>query len=214
MLLAALADLVLPVSCLGCGAGGSVICAACADQGAPRWVSQHPPTVSAGEYDGLLRAALLGYKERGRRDLTRPLASYLADSIGQFLGDGIAPALVPVPSSRRAVRSRGGAHLLPLARFAARRNRLRVVQPLTLTRSVRDSAGLSGIDREANLAEAMTAARPVERRQTALIVDDIVTTGVTLREAERALIAAGWSVLGAATIAATPRRRAVQIPSE
>jgi predicted amidophosphoribosyltransferase len=214
MLLGALVDLVLPVSCLGCGVGGTAICTSCADRGAPIWVSQHPPTVAAGEYDGLLRAALLGYKERGRRDLTRPLAEYLAGSVAEFVREGAAPALVPVPSSRRAARARGGEHLLPLTRFAARRHRLRMVQPLKLTRAVRDSAGLSSPDREANLAEAMTAVRPFERRQSAVIVDDIVTTGATLREAERALLLAGWTVLGAATIAATPRRRAIQIPSE
>jgi orotate phosphoribosyltransferase len=37
-------------------------------------------------------------------------------------------------------------------------------------------------------------------------VDDIVTTGATLREATRALTSAGWPVIGCAVIAATQRR--------
>jgi orotate phosphoribosyltransferase len=38
-----------------------------------------------------------------------------------------------------------------------------------------------------------------------VIVDDIVTTGTTVREAARALSEAGWQVSGAAVVVATPR---------
>jgi adenine/guanine phosphoribosyltransferase-like PRPP-binding protein len=37
-----------------------------------------------------------------------------------------------------------------------------------------------------------------------IVLDDVVTTGATLGEAERALTAAGARVLGAATVASTP----------
>jgi orotate phosphoribosyltransferase len=38
-----------------------------------------------------------------------------------------------------------------------------------------------------------------------VIIDDIVTTGTTVREAARALTDAGWHVSGAAVVVATPR---------
>lgn len=79
--------------------------------------------------------------------------------------------------------------------------------PLALTRTGQDSAGLSQRERAANLTEAMTATPPPHPGTAAVIVDDIVTTGATLREAARALDAAGWSVRGAAVVAATERRR-------
>jgi predicted amidophosphoribosyltransferase len=93
-----------------------------------------------------------------------------------------------------------------LARRTAVRTGLRVApNALALTRSPQDSAGLGIAERAANLAHAMVARSPAVRAG-AVVVDDIVTTGATLGEASRALAAAGWPVIGAAVVAATPRR--------
>jgi predicted amidophosphoribosyltransferase len=60
-------------------------------------------------------------------------------------------------------------------------------------------------DRAANLDHAMAAGR-APAGWHALIVDDVATTGATVREAARALTAGGWPLVGAATVAGTPRR--------
>jgi predicted amidophosphoribosyltransferase len=157
-----------------------------------------------------VRAALLAYKERGRRDLVAPLADLLATSVFGVLDQQRAPPgrvlLVPVPSVRSAAAVRGGDHVARLARRTAVRTGLRVApDALALTRSPQDSAGLGIAERAANLAHAMVARSPAVRAG-AVVVDDIVTTGATLGEAARALAAAGWPVIGAAVVAATPRR--------
>jgi orotate phosphoribosyltransferase len=57
-------------------------------------------------------------------------------------------------------------------------------------------------------------ARPVPdslRGRPVVLFDDIVTTGATVREGARALREQGWSVHGAATIAATPLRNAARL---
>jgi predicted amidophosphoribosyltransferase len=201
-LAAALADLVLPRCCVGCGRPGPSLCQRCGPQDRVRLDVAGLSLVAAGAYSGPLRAALIAYKERGRRDLAGPLGELLARSVA------LCPSavLVPVPCAARAARARGGDHVLRLARVAARSSAGRVVTPLRLARSVQDSAGLGLCDRAANLSGAMAATAPPDPGAGAVVVDDIVTTGATLREAARALDAAGWTVRGAAVVAATERR--------
>ena len=165
---------------------------------------------AAASYDGAIRAALLAYKERGRRDLAGPLAELLARSVCAALAAGRSPPeavlLVPVPSARSVAAARGGDHVLRMARRVAARCGVRVApDALVLTRAVCDSAGLDLQTRKVNMGGAMAARQPHSER-AALIIDDIVTTGATVREARRALQSAGWPVLGAAVVAATPRR--------
>jgi predicted amidophosphoribosyltransferase len=195
-----LADLVLPRRCVACGRAGIALCRVCRPPGPARTVSLESavPVVAAGDYDGALRTALLAYKERGRRDLARPLGKLLGAAAA-----GLPEALlVPVPSTAAAARARGGSHVLRLARSAGR-----PVRPvLRVVGAVRDSAGLGVAARASNMQGAMSAIPPARPGQRVVVVDDIVTTGATLAEAVRALRAAGWQVAGAAVVAATVRR--------
>jgi predicted amidophosphoribosyltransferase len=168
------------------------------------------PVHAASDFRGAVRAAVISYKERARADLRRPLAALLGAAVCALLTDA-APgrvALVPVPSSRHAVRRRGEDVIRRLAHTAARRGGgagipAYVAPALRLARPVRDSAGLTLAERAENLAGAMTAAAPGGAPR-AVIVDDVCTTGATVAEAARALNRAGWHVLGAAVVAATP----------
>lgn len=204
--LCAAADLVIPRHCIACGRAGRTLCSSCAPAGRIRIEAGGLSVVAAAAYDGATRAALIAYKERARRDLAGPLGELLARAVSC----GSAGVLVPVPSAARVARSRGGDHVLRLARvaarIAARNGERRVVTPLRLMRSVQDSAGLGARERAANLRGAMTAMPAPQPGTSVIIVDDIVTTGATMREAARALEGAGWSVIGAAVVAATARR--------
>lgn len=213
-LLLDLVDLVLPRECAGCGEPAALLCPACAaaltadplglttpDPCPPGF----PTTVAAAAYAGPVRPVLLAHKERGRLRLVEPLGALLAEAVRGLRGVGDA-VLVPVPSSRKAVRQRGHDHALRLAQEAARRTGCQAVPLLRPTRRVADQSGLGTRARAANLSGALGAQAPLQGMRV-IVVDDVVTTGATLVEAARALRAAGGDVRGAAVVAATQKHR-------
>lgn len=230
-----LVDLVTGSACPGCGAAGHLVCPPCLAGLTGRAEEVRPtpcppglaPCWSAGEYDGLLREMVLGHKERHQFGLRRPLGHLLGDAVHGLATATAAPAplvLVPVPSRPSTVRSRGHDPTLAMVRQAARAlrrgGREAGVARLLRVGRVLDQSGLDSAQRAANLSGSMTCpSAPVARlaarhdRAWLVVCDDVLTTGATAREAQRALEACGLGVLGIATVAATRRRaeRASQV---
>lgn len=231
-LFAALADLVLPASCVGCGAAGGSLCRPCAAQvwSGPEVVAPvgSLTCVAAGPYEGVLREAILHYKERGRRGLAGVLGATLGRAVEAGWPDpgGGPVVLVPVPGTAKSIRARQGDHMLRLAQGARRYLRahgyaVAVVRPLR-ARAKPDSAGLDR-DQRAAVARHAFALRPGWARRSAVLgrladqgavvlVDDVLTTGATLTAVAGVLSRAGVMVTFAATLAATQLRTATGGP--
>ncbi|MGY1813460.1 ComF family protein [Blastococcus sp. SYSU D00820] len=229
-LVLALADLVLPRTCAGCGLPGARLCRACARLlAAPHVASPRrfppgfPPTAAAAVYAGPVRPVVNAFKEHGRAELAGPLGAALALAVTAVRAAVPPPrhrapvVLVPLPSTRAALRARGRDHVAELARAAVAELRAAGV-PATAARLLRrrgrvqDSAGLSTAQRRANLAGTFALAdrRPrVPPGALLVVVDDVVTSGATLTEAAAVLSATrrdGDTPVLAAVLAATPRR--------
>ncbi|MDO9378612.1 MAG: ComF family protein [Nocardioidaceae bacterium] len=210
-LIHAATDLVLGTACVGCDRPGPAVCEACAAGlvPRPRTVRDGPPPVAAaGDYAGVLREAVVGYKEHGVLVLRDPLARCLAAAVVHVCRDDRPLALVPVPSRRSAVRERGHDALADLARRTARRLRevgvdARAAPVLRQRSGVRDQAGLARAERLHNLDHALVARRAPPPGRAVVVVDDVVTSGASAAAAVAALAARDVRAAAVAVVAAT-----------
>lgn len=226
-------DLFLGSRCAGCGVPGRILCPPCraALPGAagPTWPTPVPEGLvqpwSTAPYEGAVRALVVGHKDRGQLGHRRVLGRLLAFAVEAAVGN-LDPAdpvlLVPVPSRPGESRRRGYDPATAIARAAAAelgRRDVRVARLLVSRGGVADQAGLGLAERIANVSGSMScpshAVRRLRRRGPdrahVVLCDDVITSGATAREAQRALEAAGVPPLAVATIAATVRRRAPQV---
>jgi ComF family protein len=122
-----------------------------------------------------------------------------AEALGRLLADAvgtayvsIAPpvAIVPVPLAWRRLVARGHNQSTLIARASARRMRLPILH--SLCRRVRHTPPQAGLSRSArlrNLARAFEVRSPAPR--SVAVVDDVMTTGTTVRALARVLRAHG-----------------------
>ena len=219
-------DLVHGGGCVGCTTPGRSLCRDCRRdlpvRGIPVRPTPCPDGLAAcfagGEYDGLLRAMILAHKEHGTFSLAKPLGHVLAAAAQDSLVTNAVTVLVPVPSRPGVVRARGHDPVLRIAREAARqlggnKPHVRVDEILEQRGEVHDQAGLTAGERSANLSGSMAvraAARAALARSglrlSLVLCDDVLTTGATAREAQRALEDSGLRVRAVATVAATRKR--------
>ncbi len=190
--------------CLCCGrffegAGGPHLCRRCLDR--PPDFSIHR---SCGRYDGALKDIILVFKYRHMAGLGRPLAAFAERVLGndEALWEGV-DAIIPVPLHPRRERERGFNQSAVLAKRLAGAKGLRAASGwLVRTKNVPPQATLESAARETNVRGAFAVRRPAKvRGRTVLLVDDVFTTGATLRECSRALKAAGAREVRALTLA-------------
>ncbi len=166
--------------------------------------------VRLAPFDGVVRDLVHHAKFRGRWEL----ATWLGHRLGQtasakaLLGDPDV-TIVPVPlhPHRRALRGYDQAQLIALA--AGKACGVRVIEALTRVRSTAPQTALTSVAaRRTNVRDAFKICPGIcTTGQTVVLMDDVMTTGATLRAAARVMESASAARISALVVGvADPRR--------
>ncbi len=159
---------------------------------------------TAAYYEEPLRGAIHALKYGGRTELAPPLARYLVAGLLRPEWAAlllVLDAVVPVPLHASRLLERGYNQSALLAEPLAAHFGLPLEAGwIERCRATRPQVGLNAAQRSANVAQSF-AARPAVRGRTLLLVDDVYTSGATLRACAEAACGAGAAAVYALTLA-------------
>jgi ComF family protein len=205
-----LLDLILPPACVACGRPSALLCDACrgdvrllhgraddqfviADPGVALG-SSYVIALGAAAHAGPVRRGLAALKYEGTRRVAPILADLASPTLGTLLAISGPAALIPVPVHADRLAARGYNQAELLARPLAAEHGLALMTPLQRTQPTERQHRL---DRAARLRNIMGAfavdQRFVPLPHTAILLDDILTTGATLEVCAGVLRRAGVS---------------------
>lgn len=190
--------------CLSCGRffqnpGQPHLCASCIKQKPP--FSLHR---SGGRYGGKLKDIIHLFKYKGYEVLGKDLASFVLKNLGssEEIWWGI-DALIPVPLHPKRERERGFNQASVLARELAKKRGIEIKKNHLVRTGYRPPQTLVLADeREKNIKGVFDAKNGHEiNGKKFLLVDDVFTTGATLKECCVTLLEAGADEVRAVTVA-------------
>ena len=198
-------DLIFPPRCIQCGRVGSLFCATCQQQIVPTApiVEQNGPLSerrSTGEFGEGLQKAIHALKYSGRFQYAELLGERLVEEFRRTAWQATLVTAAPLHESRRQARGYNQAELL--ASYLAAATGIQF-QPdaIVKTRDTKPQVGLGFQERQMNVADAFKALPELVLDQQIVIIDDVYTTGATLRACAHALLEAGASKVWALTVA-------------
>ena len=176
-------QLLFPERCVACSRSLGLLCARCSRE----WgysisnTINHVPLTSSAFYSQQIARIVLRAKENNDVRARRILANAIACHVHQ-------PQLIlPIPSSALNNRRRGFDHSLLLAQEVARLTGSRVWPGLVVNRRIKDQTRLTHAKRFSNLSGSYSLTSGNASNSPVVLIDDLVTTGASMREAIRVL---------------------------
>ena len=145
------------------------------------------------QYDAPLREAIFLFKYRRRRAMAGPLGALLVEALPAHARE--CEAIVPVPLHPSRLRERGFNQSRLLAEVVATSLGLPLDERLARVRETQHQVGSDSRQREANVRDAFGWRAGDVSPRVVLLIDDVLTTGATMRACARSLRAAGAQVV-------------------
>jgi len=152
-------------------------------------------------FSGDVHAMIVALKYHNARRMAHPLAALLAECVTAS-SMPVFDVVTWAPTSGAHRRRRGYDQAELIARIVARRLGL----PARRVLRRRGSTSQTGRSRRDRLAGPVFRAHRSVRGARVLVIDDVTTTGATLRAARRALRSEGALLVDCWAVAATPAR--------
>lgn len=206
-------DILFPKRCAGCREIGSFLCARCIQSFPP--ATTPPETFISALFDyryPAVKRSIWKLKYENVRGIAEPLGEILYEHIISDLEEKLIVSrnekllLVPIPLHHSRFRERGynQSELIADTLIANDTNNLFVLSPQSLIRDHKtppQAKKESRTERLKNLRGAFLPNSKQVYRKNVILIDDVSTTGATLREARKALLRAGARSVIAYTIA-------------
>ncbi len=161
-------------------------------------------TWAAAFYEGAVQRAVRRFKFHNHPGSAELLGGMMAET---FLSSGAEAKefdlLVPIPSRARKKRQRGYNQAVLLAKEISKRTKIPMNEKVLIKiRDTKAQHNLNEQDRLKNLKGSFSAGKEV-CGQKILLIDDVLTTGSTAKEAATALFAAGAEEVSVLVLAVT-----------
>ena len=211
---------VFGTTCPGCLKVSSSVCKNCVEQisqiessvSSPKFHCVHkdvsnearsnvgPKVIVAFGYSKIVRQMILSMKYRNMRSSVAVLGAALAERITQetAISDQKIDLISWAPTTARRKLERGHDHAEILARFVAKELK---VQCRGVLRRLTDLPQ-TGRTRQQRLVGPRFVSRPLNNK-CVVVIDDVVTTGTTLKRASQALYEGGAELVICAAVAST-----------
>lgn len=192
-----------PSLCVACDEPSRTpFCLTCTEVGvppAPARTVAGVPLLVVGAYAPPLSTAIVRFKYEGRAELSRPLSRLLGPPLAALALPTDA-VLVPVPLHPKRLATRGYNQAALLAQELGRESGLSCrPRLLARTRETERQVGKARTERLTNAVGAFQLRQRGARR--AVVVDDVVTTGATVRACAQALARGGVELCAVVALA-------------